>query len=62
MRIKSFLVAIISFTMMVSFAFAQSETVFSGVPRVKISEGGVERLPEELSRKQGVNLRCVISA
>ena len=40
---------------------AQATTVFSGMPTVKISEGGVERLPENLSRAQAVNLACVIS-
>lgn len=42
-------------------SFAQSETVFSGMPIIKISEGGVERFPEKLSRERAANLGCVIS-
>ncbi len=40
---------------------AQGTTVFAGLPGVKISEGGVERVPENLSRDRAVNLACVIS-
>jgi hypothetical protein len=42
-------------------AYAQSQTVFSGIPVVKISEGGVERYPETLPREKAVNLHCTIS-
>lgn len=42
-------------------SFAQSETIFSGTPIIKISEGGTERLPENLPRKDAVNLKCIIS-
>lgn len=38
-----------------------SMTVFKGRPSVKVSEGGVERLPEQLARERAVNLECVIS-
>jgi len=40
---------------------AQATTVFSGVPSLKISEGGVERTPAQLERQDAVNLGCVIS-
>lgn len=40
---------------------AQVVTVFKGVPSVKVSEGGTERLPESLTREKAVNLECVIS-
>ena len=40
---------------------AQATTVFAGLPGVKISEGGVERVPENVSRDRAVNLACVIS-
>lgn len=40
---------------------AQSRTVFNGVPAIKISEGGLERLPEALPTEKATNLRCVIS-
>jgi hypothetical protein len=36
-------------------------TVFRGRPSVKISEGGVERLPEQFPREKAVTLDCVIS-
>jgi hypothetical protein len=40
---------------------AQARTVFDGVPSVKISEAGLERLPETLPVEVAINLRCVIS-
>jgi hypothetical protein len=39
----------------------QATTVFRGIPSIKISEGGVERLPETLPRDKAVNIGCVIS-
>lgn len=42
-------------------AFGQAATVFKGRPTAKISEGGVSRIPEQLSRDQAVNLECAIS-
>ena len=42
-------------------ASAQARTVFSGVPSMKISEGGMERLPQSLKRSDAVNVACVIS-
>lgn len=53
--------ALIGLTLFATAASAQSRTVFSGIPSVKVSEGGVERLPETLVRKNAVNLSCVIS-
>jgi hypothetical protein len=40
---------------------AQSRTVFAGVPSMKVSEGGVERIPEALERATALNHTCVIS-
>ncbi len=40
---------------------AQAITAFKGIPTTKVSEGGIERLPENLTPEQAVNLRCVIS-
>jgi hypothetical protein len=42
-------------------AFGQAVTVFKGQPTVKISEGGVSRVPEQLSYNQAVNFACIIS-
>ena len=36
-------------------------TVFKGRPSVKISEGGIERTPDNISRERSINLECVIS-
>lgn len=38
-----------------------AENVFRGFPALKISEGGLERFPEKLSREKAVNSRCIIS-
>jgi hypothetical protein len=47
--------------MFVQTAFPQPKTIFSGVPAVKISEGGIERLSKKLSGEKATNLACVIS-
>ena len=39
----------------------QSITVFKGLPMVKISEGGVSRVPENITRGRAVNFKCIIS-
>ena len=44
-----------------SVSFAQSGTIFSGMPTIKISEGGIDRFPEKLARKDVANLKCIIS-
>lgn len=49
-------------TLMSSEVMVQSATaVFKGRPSLKISEGGIERTPEQLTRDRAVNLDCVIS-
>ena len=42
-------------------ATAQSRTVFSGIPEVKVTEVGIERAAEPLSRDGAANLGCVVS-
>ena len=39
----------------------QSTVVFKGLPLVKISEGGVSRLPENITRDKAVNFKCIIT-
>lgn len=38
-----------------------ANTIFIGFPKKKVSEGGLDRVVEDLSRKKAVNFRCVIS-
>ena len=40
---------------------AQSTIVFKGLPIVKISEGGVSRIPENILKGRAVNFKCIIS-
>jgi hypothetical protein len=42
-------------------ALPEPHTIFSGMPSVKISEGGLERSPEDVPRAKAVNLACLIS-
>lgn len=58
------MIQIILFTFTVvlfNFNWTRSTTVFRGRPIIKISEGGVERVPEQIAREKAVNLECVIS-
>ena len=38
-----------------------AKTIFIGFPKKKVSEGGLDRVVEDLSRKKAANLQCVIS-
>ncbi len=40
---------------------AQSTVAFKGLPLVKVSEGGVSRISENIVKDNAVNLKCVIS-
>ena len=48
-------------TMVSGSALAQVTTAFKGRPSIKVSEGGVSRLPESVSRDKSINTECVIS-
>jgi YHS domain-containing protein len=58
---KSFLIFLVLLVVLASNSFAQSKAIFSGIPIVKISEGGIERFPEKISKKEAANLGCIIS-
>ena len=60
-RLIAYLLIAVASGIMPGQTNAQSRTVFSGIPVIKVSEGGVERLPENLVRDKAVNLACVIS-
>lgn len=48
-------------TVFAAQATAQARTVFSGIPSVKVSEAGTERVPLALDRSDAVNVACVVS-
>ncbi|MGB7219280.1 MAG: hypothetical protein WBD07_10775 [Vicinamibacterales bacterium] len=57
--IKSLMLAL-ALTLGISGVAGQSATtVFRGRPSVKISEGGVERAPTQVTRDQAINLECI---
>ncbi len=41
--------------------FAQEEVVFTGIPEIKISEGGIERTPENLPLDKATGYKCIIT-
>ena len=56
-----FLLVILSLSNVTSAFSQNAETVFSGFPEMKVSEAGLNRVPENLPRKEAANLRCVIN-
>jgi hypothetical protein len=59
---RNALIAVIMLFVGVTASAAQAPvTFFKGRPSVKISEGGVERTPEQIARDRAINLECVIS-
>ena len=41
--------------------FAKEEIVFTGMPEIKISEGGVNRVPENLTKDKAIKFKCTIT-
>lgn len=41
--------------------FGKEMIVFTGVPEIKISEGGVSRVPENLTKGKAINFKCTIT-
>jgi len=41
--------------------FAKELVIFTGIPEVKISEGGVSRLPENLTKDNAMKFKCTIT-
>ena len=59
---RALLIALVAISVGASGSGAQTTvTIFKGRPSVKISEGGIERTPEQIPRDRAVNLECVIS-
>ena len=53
------LIAIVMVSLALSSSAAQSPvTAFKGRPSMKISEGGVERAPENITPDRAINLEC----
>ena len=41
--------------------FSQEKIVFTGIPEIKISEGGTNRTPEKLSKAKAIEYKCTIT-
>ena len=57
---KKILILLFAFSMS-SPAYAQEEIVFMGMPTIKISEGGISRVPETLSKSKSMEYKCTIT-
>ena len=41
--------------------YAKESIVFTGIPELKISEGGISRVPEKLSKEKAIQFKCTIT-
>ena len=41
--------------------YAKEMIIFTGIPEMKISEGGVTRTPENLNKEKAINFKCIIT-
>ena len=41
--------------------FAEESIIFTGIPTIKISEGGLSRTPEDLTKDKAVQFKCTIT-
>ena len=55
------LVIMLCFIFSASLVYAEDGIIFSGVPVLKISEGGIERTPERLKENDVLEYKCTIS-
>ena len=42
-------------------AAAKELIVFTGIPEIKISEGGINRVPENLAKDKAIKFKCTIT-
>lgn len=64
MTIGGYMKSIISILIILLFLsplYAQEELVFTGIPTIKISEGGTSRTPEKLSKSKAIEYKCTIT-
>jgi len=57
---KIILLALI-FSTLASPLFAKEEIIFTGIPEIRISEGGTSRVPETLSKNRAIEHKCTIT-
>ena len=48
-------------TLSASSLFAGELIIFSGIPEIKISEGGLSRIPEKINKEKAMGYKCTIS-
>ena len=41
--------------------YAKETIIFTGMPEIKISEGGVSRVPEKLDKEKAIKFKCTIT-
>jgi len=41
--------------------FGQERVIFTGIPQIKISEGGISRVPETISKSKAIEYKCTIT-
>jgi len=58
---KKMFVALIFFLAFESPLFAKETVIFTGIPEIKISEGGVSRVPEKLTKDKAIKFKCSIT-
>ena len=44
-----------------SLVFAEESIIFTGIPKIKISEGGVSRIPENVTKDKAFQFKCTIT-
>jgi hypothetical protein len=58
---RSVILATFIFVIAAVVLFAEELIVFTGVPEIKISEGGVNRVPESLTKDKAIKFKCTIT-
>lgn len=41
--------------------YGKESIIFTGIPELKISEGGISRVPEKLNKEKAIQFKCIIT-
>lgn len=52
---------VLVFLLIASPLLAKEEIIFTGIPEIKISESGTNRIPEKLTKGKAIEFKCTIT-
>ncbi len=60
-KMKRNILGLVLLLLLTSSAYAKEEIVFTGIPTIKISEGGTSRILKKLTNTKSIEYKCTIT-